>query len=212
MEKKDRKNFGQIIKSSIFTPIASIDENVATLKDPKTTFVFAGIISIVIMLTNLISTMFNTVFAKKYDFWTQKYKWDISFSNLDSLNYVDLIFKHLLQYALMILCIAGVLYLIVLILKKETSYIKSLGTVSIAIIPNIVLSFAASILGIIWSPLNLITSAAAVTYTILILSFALKNLIKESSIDKLVFYRVILVAILKLLNYIIFTSELFNIF
>lgn len=212
MEKKDRKNFGQIIKSSIFTPIASIDENVATLKDPKTTFVFAGIISIVIMLTNLISTMFNTVFAKKYDFWTQKYKWDISFSNLDSLNYVDLIFKHLLQYALMILCIAGVLYLIVLILKKETSYIKSLGTVSIAIIPNIVLSFAASILGIIWSPLNLITSAAAVTYTILILSFALKNLIKESSIDKLVFYSVILVAILKLLNYIIFTSELFNIF
>lgn len=212
MEKKDRKNFGQIIKSSIFTPIASIDENVATLKDPKTTFVFAGIISIVIMLTNLISTMFNTVFAKKYDFWTQKYKWDISFSNLDSLNYVDLIFKHLLQYALMILCIAGVLYLIVLILKKETSYIKSLGTVSIAIIPNIVLSFAASILGIIWNPLNLITSAAAVTYTILILSFALKNLIKESSIDKLVFYSVILVAILKLLNYIIFTSELFNIF
>ena len=49
------------------------------------------------------------------------------------------------------------------------------------------------------------------TYTILILTFALKNLIKENNVDKLVFYSVIVMAILKLLDYIIFTSDLFNI-
>ena len=37
------------------------------------------------------------------------------------------------------------------------------------------------------------------------------NLIKENNVDKLVFYSVIVMAILKLLDYIIFTSDLFNI-
>lgn len=212
MEKKSKKNFKEIIKSSIFTPINSIEENASALKDTKTTFIFAGIISIAIMLTNLVSTMINTIFAKKYDFWTQKYKWDISFSNLDSLNYVDLIFKNLLQYALIILCIAGVIYLTVLILKKDVSYTKALKVSILAIIPNIVLTFIASIIGIIWNPLELILNSAAITYTILILTFSLKNLIKENNIDKLVFHSVVIMAILKLIEYIIFTSELFNIF
>ncbi len=211
MEKKNKKNFLDIFKSSIFAPISSMDENVCALKETKSAFIFAGLVSIGIMLANLIATIFNTVFARKYDFWTQKYKWDISLSNLDGLNYVDLIFKSLLQYALMVLCIAGVLYLIVLVLKKETTYVKALGTISVSIIPNIVLALVASILGIIWSPLKVVVLAAAVTYTILILTFALKNLIKENNIDKLVFYSVIVMAILKLLDYIIFTSDLFNI-
>lgn len=211
MEKKSKKNFLDIFKSSIFAPISSMDENVGALKETKTAFIFAGLVSIGIMLANLVATIFNTVFARKYDFWTQKYKWDISLSNLDGLNYVDLIFKSLLQYALMVLCIAGVLYLIVLVLKKETTYVKALGTISVSIIPNIVLALVASILGIIWSPLKVVVLAAAVTYTILILTFALKNLIKENNVDKLVFYSVIVMAILKLLDYIIFTSDLFNI-
>ena len=89
MEKKNKKNFLDIFKSSIFAPISSMDENVCALKETKSAFIFAGLVSIGIMLANLIATIFNTVFARKYDFWTQKYKWDISLSNLDGLNYVD---------------------------------------------------------------------------------------------------------------------------
>lgn len=55
------------------------------------------------------------------------------------------------------------------------------------LIPNIVLALVASILGIIWSPLKVVVLAAAVTYTILILTFALKNLIKENNVDKFSF-------------------------
>ena len=110
MDKKIKKNFVGFIKDMFLKPTSSIEENAATLKDSKSTFIFAGIISLLVMICNLISTMISTIFSKKYDFWTQKYNWSISFSNLDSLDYFDLILVHFIQYALVILGVAGVYY------------------------------------------------------------------------------------------------------
>ena len=138
MEKNNKKTFISIVKDSIMNPVSSVDKNVATLKDAKTTFVFAGIVALLITICNLVSTMISTIFSKKYDFWTQKYSWSISFSNLDSLDYIDLIVVHLLQYGVIVLGIAGIYYLATLILKKDNTYIKTLGIVSLAIIPNII--------------------------------------------------------------------------
>lgn len=209
MEKKGKKNFGSMIGDSILKPISSVESNAATLKKPKDTFIFAGIISVLITVCNLISTMLSTIFYKQYDFWTQKYNWNISFSNLDSLDYIDLIFVNLLQYSIVILGIAGIYYLATLVLKKETTYIKTLGIISLAIIPNVILSFVGSILGIIWSPIGAFIGASAVAYTILILTLTLKNVLKINDFDKLVFFNVIIIAILKVLEYIIFSSTLF---
>ena len=108
MDKKIKKNFVGFIKDMFLKPTSSIEENAATLKDSKSTFIFAGIISLSVMICNLVSTMISTIFSKKYDFWTQKYNWNISFSNLDSLDYTQLVLVDLLQYAIMILGIAGI--------------------------------------------------------------------------------------------------------
>lgn len=210
MEKKVKKGFISMIGDSILKPISSVESNAATLKNPKDTFIFAGIIAVAITVCKLITTMLSTIFYKQYDFWTQKYSWNISFSNLDSLDYVNLIFVNLLQYAIVILGIAGVYYLATLVLKKDTTYVKTLGIVSVAVIPNIVLSFAGSILGIIWSPIATFIGAAAVAYTILILTLSLKNILKINDFDKLIFFNVIIVAILKVLEYIVFSSKLFS--
>ena len=210
MEKKVKKGLLEIIKDSILKPVNSVEENAASFKDAKTTFIFAGIITVLITISNLLATMLSTIFSKQYDFWTQKYNWAISFSNLDSLDYFDLILVRFVQYALVILGVAGVYYLATLILKKSISYVKTLGIVSLAVIPNIILSFCGSILGIIWSPLGLFIGSAAVAYTILILTFSLKNILKINDVDKLVFYNVVIIAVLKILEYVVFTSELFN--
>jgi len=210
MEKKVKKSLLEIIKDSILKPVNSVEENAASFKDAKMTFIFAGIITVLVTISNLLATMLSTIFSKQYDFWTQKYNWAISFSNLDSLDYFDLILVHFIQYALVILGVAGVYYLATLILKKSISYVKTLGIVSLAVIPNIILSFCGSILGIIWSPLGLFIGSAAVAYTILILTFSLKNILKINDVDKLVFYNVVIIAVLKILEYVVFTSELFN--
>lgn len=210
MEKKVKKNFGSIIKNAILNPISSVEENAATLKDSKTTFIFAGIITAIITICNLVSTMFSAIFSKQYDYWTGKYNWNISLSNLDSLDYVDLILVDLLQYAVMILGIAGIYYLSTLILKKSTTYIKTLGIVSLAIIPNIILSFIGSIIGIVWNPISIFIDTMAIAYTVLILTMSLKNILKINDLDKIVFYNVIILAVIKILEYIIFASKLFS--
>ena len=133
-----------------------------------------------------------------------------NFDNFDNLDYIDLALVNLLQYAVMILGIAGIYYLATLILKKSTTYVKTLGVISLAIIPNIILSFAGSIIGIVWSPIATFIDTAAVAYTILILTMSFKNILKINDFDKLVFYNVIIIAIIKVLEYIVFTSQLFS--
>lgn len=210
MDKKIKKNFIGFIKDMFLKPTSSIEENAATLKDSKSTFIFAGIISLSVMICNLVSTMISTIFSKKYDFWTQKYNWNISFSNLDSLDYTQLVLVDLLQYAIMILGIAGIYYLATLVLKKNITYTKTLGIVSLAVIPNVILSFVGSILGIVWNPFSIFIGSAASVYTILILIVSFKNILKINDFDKIVFYNVILLAIIKILEYIVFTSQLFS--
>ena len=210
MEKKVKKSLLEIIKNSILKPVNSVEENAASFKDAKMTFIFAGIITVLITVSNLLATMLSTIFSKQYDFWTQKYNWSISFSNLSSLDFSDLIFTRLVQYALIILGIAGIYFLATSILKKNVSYVKILGIVSLAVIPSVILSFCASVLGIIWNPLGLFIEAAAVAYVILILTFSLKNILKIDDVDKLVFYNVVIIVGLKILEYIIFSSGLFN--
>ena len=67
MEKKMKKSFVVMIKDMILKPISSVEENIVMLKDTKSTFVFAGIISVLITVCNLVSTMINAIFSKSYD-------------------------------------------------------------------------------------------------------------------------------------------------
>ena len=205
VKKNDRKmSLFDLIKGSILNPVTSVEGNVLALENTKNTFTFAGIITLVITIANMLSTMITTIFAKECDWWTNKCSFHVSFGNLDSLDYVYLIIVSLIKYAVMVLAIAGVYYIGSLILKKSANYVKTLALVSFAVIPSIIANFAASIFGIVYQPLAILVGTIGSIYTILILCFNVKAELKINDIDKLILFNSIVLAIVKLLEYFVF--------
>lgn len=202
-----KKNYIALVKNSILKPIDNVEAY--TINDKKSIYIFSAIVTCSIMLLNLVSQLINSIFNKKFDFWTQKYSWDISLSNLQGLDYFDLILMNLLKYAIIIFGISLVYYLFGSVVNKKLSYDKILNVVCLAIIPNVVFAFVGSILGIFWEPFSIAFGTVGVLYTILILVTVFKSLFKITDINKLIVYNVITLSIIKLLDYIVFTVDIF---
>ncbi|MEG0826436.1 MAG: YIP1 family protein [Bacilli bacterium] len=211
--KKDKvvkQNLLKIVKNTVINPIENMDENIKVLDSSKKTLIFALIMSGIMTVLNLLNVMISAMFVRKCDFWTGKCKTKFIFGGLDNLDYAELIFKYLFMYALFAFGIALVYYIGALIIKKNANYIKLLAITLVAIIPNIIASMIIGpIVGSIYGPMNSFISIAGTIYSILILTFSLKNELKIGDIDKLTIYNIIVIMILHILHYYIFVKLIF---
>lgn len=205
-EKLSKQNIFSFMKNAFLKPVEKMEDNLKQIKDPKETFIFAGIVALLITVLNLLMTMLNSLFVKSCDFWTGKCKTKFTFSGLDNLDYGTLIFKYFLITAGFVLGAALIYYIVALVIKKNSNYVKILGMSLIALLPNIALSYIVGpILGIAYSPLNLFANMAGMIYTAFIMLFVLKEELKMNDIDKLVVYNLISVTLVYALKYFIFT-------
>ena len=183
----------------LLKPFQAFKEEESKFNDIKVAGIFSGIVAALMMACGLLSSMISAMFVKTLDPSTFKFKTTFSFDGLKNLDYVSLIFKNLLIYAVIILIIAGVYYIGTLILKKTVSFSKLLAGTASSIVPCTLLSMlVAPILGKIWTPLSIIVLYVGFVYSIIIFVSLMNDLIGFESNDIKIKFNTICITILVL--------------
>ena len=137
-------NYLMYIVAILLKPFKCFKEEEAKLCNTKTSLIFSSIIAGAMMLITLFKAMIAVVFTKTMDYSTFKYKTSVDFSRLKDLDWLSLIGKNLLIFAGVIVAIALVYYIVSLIFKKSTNFIKMLSISATSLIPYIVLGMIVS--------------------------------------------------------------------
>jgi len=187
------------LKGYFLKPTNSIDESSA---DVKKVAIIGGILTVAMMLFNLIMSMLGAVIEGSLLDST----FGIEFSNLEDLEYLDLILKNLLVYAIVMLAIAGIFYVGSLLVKKEVKYTKFLTMVFITAIPFMIgVSGVSTILRFIYSDLHFIAVVASFIYAITLFTSLVNRELKLENMTK-IFYNAACYSILTIASYYIIVN------
>lgn len=149
-------NIFAYIIAAFLKPLSSFRKEKDKLSTPKDGFIFGGVIVLAMTIGNYIKNAI--IYVHIYE----------SLDALGELDYVDLLLKKLLIYAVIVFGIAGVMYLVKLVVKKEANYLKHLAIVGTSLISYVLVGMILStILGLIWSHLHTVVYELAAIYTII---------------------------------------------
>lgn len=198
-------NFFMYILMILIKPFKTFKEEEEKLTDTKNSLILSGIVVGLMLVINLIKSMITTVFTKKMDYTTFKLKTVIDFSNLKNLDWLDLLGKHLLIYAGIILAIAVVYYLASLVFKKNGNFIKLLSISATSLIPfTLVGMFASFVLGKIWSPLYMVCVIVSLIYSVLILVSLINKQFEFENDDTKIYFHLICLGVLAVAGYYLY--------
>ena len=198
-------NFFMYILMILIKPFKTFKEEEEKLTDTKNSLILSGILVGLMLVINLIKSMITTVFTKKMDYTTFKLKTVIDFSNLKNLDWLDLLGKHLLIYAGIILAIAVVYYLASLVFKKNGNFIKLLSISATSLIPfTLVGMFASFVLGKIWSPLYIVCVIVSLIYSVLILVSLINKQFEFENNDTKIYFHLICLGVLAVAGYYLY--------
>lgn len=97
--------------------------------DIKEAGILGGVVSVSMMIIGLLMSMIGAIINRTLT------GVNIDFANLKNIKYLDLIFKDLIFYALIILIIAAVFFVGAKIINKEIDFGKLIAYISVAIVP-----------------------------------------------------------------------------
>lgn len=208
-------NYFRYITSFLLKPFQTFKQEENKLSDTKISLILSGIVACAMMIINLLTSMISVIFVKTMDYSTFKYKTEINFEGLKNLDYVSLIFKRLLIYAVIIAVIAGIYYLASLVVKKSLSFIKTLSISASSLMPYAVMGMVVSpILGKIWAPLAVISAVIGIVYSIAIFVVLINDNIKFDRKDFEIYFHSVCITILVTAGYYAYikliTSEITN--
>lgn len=182
-------NFFKFMVASFLKPSQSFKEEKTKLDDIKNGMIFSGIVVALMMVVNLITNMISVVIVKRYSLFEGSTKTEIVFEKLKELPYLNLIFKNLLIYAVIVFALAGIFFIGALIVKKNITYIRSLVITAISMLPFIAISmFLSTILGLIWQPLSVIFVLIGFIYSITIFVSLLSEELQFDNKDYMIYY------------------------
>jgi len=195
---KDCLNY---LKKLVIKPKENYKEHKNKLNNLVTASVLTGLVSLAMVIINLIKNMIAISKVTNYSWEGTTTSWE--FSRISELNFLELIFKNFLIYALVILAIAVVYYIASLIIKNELNINESIIISCSSIVPIVIGTMVlAPILGLIWGHLSVIVSVASSIYGITILYELINDEIKLKD-DKKIYFNVICFAILIIAVYFI---------
>lgn len=198
-------NYLMYIVAILLKPFKCFKEEEAKLRNTKTSLIFSSIIAGAMMLITLFKAMIAVVFTKTMDYSTFKYKTSVDFSRLKDLDWLSLIGKNLLIFAGVIVAIALVYYIVSLIFKKSTNFIKMLSISATSLIPYIVLGMIVSpLIGKIWAPLSIFAMIIGVVYSLLIFINLINDDLVFDSVDSKIYFHLICLSILGSAGYYLF--------
>ncbi len=169
---------------NLFTnPITTTNKEVenATIKFG---LIHAAIITAVFTICSFFSNVISQIFVKKYDYTLRKTITKLSFDNINIFELLGSFFGTLILVFGFIMAFAGVMLLIAKILKKKTTFAKTLKISTFALTPYMVARLIAFVFAI-FTPIGVTVTAIAKVYFIFIALFAFVKLLGEENEDKL---------------------------
>lgn len=196
------------ILSVILKPISSLKEKLKDYSDVKNAGILVILISFGRMIINLLGSMISTIFAKEVNFWSGESKVVVSFDRLKNLDYFDLIIKQLFGFIIVVAAIAGIYYIVSIVMKKTVDYFKLVTITAVSFIPFfIVSSLVCVIVSYIYTPISLFIGVASFVYSLLTFVIAMDNEIdfKDSNF-KVYFHTICLTGIFIVSYYVLSNS------
>lgn len=198
-------NYLMYIVAILLKPFKCFKEEETKLCNTKTSLIFSSIIAGAMMLITLFKAMIAVVFTKTMDYSTFKYKTSVDFSRLKDLDWLSLIGKNLLIFAGVIVAISLVYYIVSLIFKKSTNFIKMLSISATSLIPYIVLGMIVSpLIGKIWAPLSIFAMVIGAVYSLLIFINLMNEDLVFDSVDAKIYFHLICLSILGSAGYYLY--------
>lgn len=165
-----------IMLSVILKPFTAFKEELNKFNSFKNSAFMSLIVSGTGTLINLITTMFNSVMVKSYDWSSGGYKTTWTWKNLKEIEYLKVISKNFLIYLGIIIAIAVIYYIASLIVKKQPNFQRLLGISAVAVVPMLVCSLVLSpLLSLIWAELAMPVTLIGAVYTIILIYEGMNN-------------------------------------
>lgn len=204
-------NYLTYIINVLLKPFKTFKEEETKLCNPKNSLIFSAIVAVAMMLITLFKAMISSIFVKTIDYSTYEYKTTVNFSQLKNLDWVGLLVKNLLIFAGVIVAIALIYYIVSLMFKKSTNFIKMLSVSATSLIPYIGLGMIVSpILGKIWTPLSIIATVIGAVYSLLIFINLMNEDLVFDNVDLKIYFHLICLSILGSAGYYLYMKLMFS--
>ena len=187
--------FVQYCINILLKPYETFKKNEENLDNTKNSIILTIIVTLLATIATLISTIITSVRVPSYNISKgYTYKWD--FGQLKNIHFLNIVFKNVITYAIIIGAIALLFYLGSIVIKKNANFFKLLGISAGSMIPYILGSILlSSFFSIIWTPLGTAIATIGTIYTLIIL-YELINLELNLPIEQKIYFNLICFSIL----------------
>lgn len=200
METEKLNMFGYL-KSFIIKPYATYEQYEKQFTDSKNALLLSGIIALFMMIINIITTFISTIIISYGG------KINIDFGMLEFINVFDLIFKNLLSSFGTIAIIAFVYYVVGLIFKKNSNFLKLLVATASSSLPYILISvLLATILAYIWAPLAFIATIIGAIITLIVFLNLIGKEFSFPNKDQEILFHIICLSVICIGGYLIMSK------
>ena len=200
------------IIAAALKPVTAIKSKIKDYSDVKSAGILVLFISVAEMIVNLLGTMIKVIFVKKVNYFSGDTKFEVTFDNLKDLNYFDLIVKELLFTIVVIAAIAGIYYIVAMIMKKNANYFRLAAITAISFVPVFAVSFVGIIIAYIYAPLAAFLVFAAFVYSMFTFVNAVNDEVEFKDADFKIYFHTICLTVMFIAAYYILSNYVTSIF
>lgn len=193
-------------------PVNAMKSKIKDYFDFKSTGILVLFVSLAKMIINLLGTMISAIFVKQRNFFSGETKFEVSFENLKDLNYFDLIVKNVFWSIVIIAAVAGIYYIVAMIMKKNVNYFKMVTITSVSFVPVFVAGFVGVIVTYIYAPLSVFLIFASFIYSFLIFISAIDSEVEFKDADYKVYFHAICLTVIFIVAYYVLSNMIGNMF
>lgn len=193
-------------------PVNAMKSKIKDYSDFKSAGILVLFVSLAKMIINLLGTMISVIFVKQRNFFSGETKFEVSFENLKDLNYFDLIVKNVFWSIVVIAAVAGIYYIVAMIMKKNVNYFKMVAITSVSFVPVFVAGFVGIIVAYIYAPLSVFLIFASFIYSFLIFINAIDSEVEFKDADYKVYFHAICLTVIFIVAYYVLSNMIGNMF
>ena len=193
-------------------PVNAMKSKIKDYSDFKSAGILVLFVSLAKMIINLLRTMISVIFVKQRNFFSGETKFEVSFENLKDLNYFDLIVKNVFWSIVVIAAVAGIYYIVAMIMKKNVNYFKMVAITSVSFVPVFVAGFVGIIVAYIYAPLSVFLIFASFIYSFLIFINAIDSEVEFKDADYKVYFHAICLTVIFIVAYYVLSNMIGNMF
>ena len=193
-------------------PVNAMKSKIKDYSDFKSAGILVLFVSLAKMIINLLGTMISVIFVKQRNFFSGETKFEVSFESLKDLNYFDLIVKNVFWSIVVIAAVAGIYYIVAMIMKKNVNYFKMVAITSVSFVPVFVAGFVGIIVAYIYAPLSVFLIFASFIYSFLIFINAIDSEVEFKDADYKVYFHAICLTVIFIVAYYVLSNMIGNMF